>query len=46
MKKGAIGLSLETMVIIAFALIILVLGLLFAVDFFSKNLIFINNTVP
>jgi hypothetical protein len=46
MKKGAIGLSLETIVIIVFAMIILVIGLLFAVDFFSKNLIFINNTVP
>lgn len=46
MKRGAIGLSLETLVVIVFALIILVLAIFFVGDFFLRQLGFINSTVP
>ena len=46
MKRGVIGLSLETLVIIVLALIILVLAVSFIGDFFLRQLGFINGTVP
>ena len=46
MRKGVIGLSMQTLVVIVFAIMILVIGLMFAFDFFTKNLNFLNNTVP
>jgi len=46
MRKGVIGLSLETLVIIVFGSIVLVMAIFFISDFFFHNLNFLNNTVP